>query len=171
MSLVLDENYTEKSIVIFGDTDALIRHSTEILNKGGYQNHALRPAQLNGPKRSGFVFPKTKLSDVRDLVQRLNSGAVATPSSTTVAPSRAVVSQVATTTSSTDTLVKNLSARLEAVESELQALRKLVLGGKGVATTPTVASVASAGDDEDGGEDMEDEPVVKSLIKRAVKRN
>jgi hypothetical protein len=67
--------------------------------------------------------------------------------------------------------VKNLSARLEAVESELQALRKLVLGGKGVATTPTVASVASAGDDEDGGEDMEDEPVVKSLIKRAVKRN
>ena len=169
MSLVLDENYTEKSIVIFGDTDALIRHSTEILNKGGYQNHALRPAQLNGPKRSGFVFPKTKLSDVRDLVQRLNSGAVATPS--TVAPSRAVVSQVATATSSTDTLVKNLSARLEAVESELQALRKLVLGGKGVATTPTVASVASAGDDEDGGEDMEDEPVVKSLIKRAVKRN
>lgn len=153
MPLHLDTDYSDKSIAIFGDLDSLNRFAPDILAANGMRNDKLRPANDGGPRRVGYVFSKKSLDTAQKLVARLNG----MPASYTPAP------VVSTSSSSVEQLVKNLSARLEAVESEVQALRKLVTGG-GKAPSASVVTTTSNEDDEEA--DMEDEPVVKSLIRR-----
>lgn len=160
-SLYLDENYSEKACVVFGDQATLHQNSTGFLAINGTLNYALRPQTDNGPKRAGFVFPKKKLPEVKDVLKKLSSGEPI--------PQKAPAA-VSTGSSNIETLVKNMSARLEALESEVQALRKLVTSSCPSATSSSTGTsakrpVAPPADDDDEG-DMEDEVVVKSLIKR-----
>lgn len=157
-ALYLDENYSEKACVVFGDQATLHNNSTAFLAINGTLNYALRPQTDNGPKRAGFVFPKKKLPEVKDALKKVANGEVP--------PQKAPAAPAASTGINLDSIVKNMSARLEALESEVQALRKLVTSTPQRVGATTASSTTKRPPVDDDDEGMEDEVVVKSLIKR-----
>jgi hypothetical protein len=70
---VFVHDYTEKAIAVFGNTKPYME---EIKNAGGKYNHNLK---YNGTTSPGWVFPKTKLTIVKQLVDKINEGKI-TPS-------------------------------------------------------------------------------------------
>ena len=70
---VFVQDYTEKAIAVFGNTKPYME---DIKNAGGKYNHNLK---YNGTTSPGWVFPKTKLASVKQLVAKINEGKI-TPS-------------------------------------------------------------------------------------------
>ena len=71
MSIVrLNEDYKEKAIAIFGNTKEYISHFKDM---NGIFNACLTD---NGSKAAGWIFPKTKLDKVRELVKKINNGSI-----------------------------------------------------------------------------------------------
>jgi hypothetical protein len=71
MSIVrLNEDYKERAIAVFGKTKDYIDHFKEMK---GLFNASLTD---NGSKAAGWIFPKTKLEQVRELVKKINNGSI-----------------------------------------------------------------------------------------------
>lgn len=71
MSIVrLNEDYKERAIAVFGKTKDYISHFKDI---NGLFNAGLTD---NGTKAAGWIFPKTKLEQVRELVRKINNGSI-----------------------------------------------------------------------------------------------
>jgi len=66
--VTLNEDYTQAAIALFGNTKPFL---SEIKNIGGIFNARLK---YNGSSAPGWIFPKTKLQVVRQLVNKINSG-------------------------------------------------------------------------------------------------
>lgn len=66
--VTLNEDYTQAAIALFGNTKPFL---SEIKNIGGIFNARLK---YNGSTAPGWIFPKTKLQGVRQLVNKINSG-------------------------------------------------------------------------------------------------
>ena len=66
----LNEDYTQAAIALFGNTKPYLG---EIKNIGGIFNARLKHAGSTAP---GWIFPKTKLQVVKQLVNKINSGEI-----------------------------------------------------------------------------------------------
>jgi len=66
----LNEDYTQAAVAIFGNTKPYL---TEIKKIGGIFNARLK---YNGSTAAGWIFPKTKLQVVKQLVNKINSGEI-----------------------------------------------------------------------------------------------
>ena len=66
--LIINENYTEKAIAVLGNTKPYL---TEFKNANGLFNARLK---CDNGTAAGWIFPKTKLQSVRQLVDKINNG-------------------------------------------------------------------------------------------------
>ena len=186
------EAYSEKAIAVFVATQHIAKYEPILTGLGSSANYALKGA--NGQqKRTGYVFPKGKLDAVS---QALSSGV--TPATPVVGVKKSVGSgnsgvtedkyeKLAQEFATLQKLVYNLTARLEAVEAEQQAARKVIgttpQESKGVKTKrpasagpvrpaqDSVYDMPEAYDDiSEGEEDMQDEPAPKAPFKSLIIR-
>jgi len=68
--LTINEDYKEKAIAVFGNSKPYLN---EIKNIGGLFNARLK---YKDGVAAGWIFPKTKLSTVKQLVEKINSGQI-----------------------------------------------------------------------------------------------
>jgi hypothetical protein len=132
--------YSERSFAVFGDTQ---NYRSYLLEWGGKFNPNLKAdnQDVNSTERKpGWIFPNTKLELVTKKLPTLDGAAVETPGGivNTTAPTaqitaasqpRSHVNGVVDKSEKfekLEKLVSVLSSRLEAVEAELNAMRKLV---------------------------------------------
>jgi len=178
------EEYTPKSIAVFID-DGVTKYDSALLALDSTPNKFLRGP--NDTKRTGWVFPKFKRSAVIAALEGVDGGSVNAPAAT--ATSSASAGSVGGSGASSScvgaagftggvdvvqlqSLVRNLSSRLEAVESEVTALRKLVTSGAASSATASSATASSGGktvtvaDMDDDMPEEDDTPFTKSLIRR-----
>lgn len=64
-------DYTEKAIAVFGDTKVMKDHLSSL---GGKFNPSLRGN--NEEKKPGWIFPKTKRSEVQSLLDKIKNGEI-----------------------------------------------------------------------------------------------
>ena len=170
------EDYSERAIAVFGDTQPY----KEVLSAlGGKFNPGLK-GLTSDTKRAGWVFPKGKKADVLAKISQPPPAPSTTAASTSESSSsttQATSSSYKSTSYSGDDrvgklekLVHSLTSRLEAVESELAASRKPKIGNlpSTIASTPAPATTTStkrswADDDDEEEMDDDDEPVKPSV--------
>jgi hypothetical protein len=71
MNKLIIETYSEKAIAVFGESKPI---KDNLSSLGGKFNPSLRG---NGDeKRAGWIFPKTKLDDVKKIIDQYNSGSI-----------------------------------------------------------------------------------------------
>jgi hypothetical protein len=64
------ESYSEKAIAVFGGSKPIKDHLASL---GGKFNPSLRGNNEN-EKRAGWIFPKTKQNDVKQIIDKFNNG-------------------------------------------------------------------------------------------------
>jgi hypothetical protein len=63
-------DYSEKAIAVFGDST---QYKVHLLNLNGKYNPSLRQ---NDQRQAGWIFPKTKKSEVEKLINQINNGTI-----------------------------------------------------------------------------------------------
>ena len=122
-------DYTEKAIAVFGDTKVMKDHLASL---GGKFNPSLRGN--NDDKKPGWIFPKTKRSEVQSLLDKIKSGQIdiseAPPSLETKASQK--ISASKSTRSVDDNFIfskemyLSLVSRIEKLETELALTKKIL---------------------------------------------
>jgi len=148
MSQITVESYSEKAIAVFGDTK-LIKDS--LLELKGKFNPSLKGANGSDEKRAGWIFPKTRLDDVKKLVESAKNGTLVQPSasssSTTQSSSTSTTSykkketQVGEFQFSKEMYLA-LVSRIERLEQEIKLSNTIIQTLTGKSVKQTVSSVA-----------------------------
>jgi dGTP triphosphohydrolase len=164
------EQYSEKCIAVFGDTQ---NFKDVLMQLGGKFNPMLKG--LNDTKRPGWVFVKN--NDIRaKLLQSLQNGGSSqanNSSSTTTLKKTSTVSPsiVASTNDELMKIVQQLSKRLDSVETELFAVRKILHAIDTPSLTKRVLSTnqdqTMQEDDEDVIEDYDDDEDQQTSVKKS----
>ena len=126
------ESYSEKAIAVFGSTKPIKDHLASL---GGKFNPSLRGNNEN-EKRAGWIFPKTKQNDVKQIIDKYNNGSleVITPqeTSSTLAKPEHPVNKKSYSKSSdsefyfTKEMYLAINTRLERLESENELLKRII---------------------------------------------
>jgi len=172
----INENYTEKAVAVFGNTKPYLE---ELKNIGGKYNQYLKQ---NGSTSPGWIFPKTKLSVLKALVDKINNGSIKPAvaekkeSSAPVVRNTEVKTEQKSSTENTVVLSKDefkyIMNTLQKLEQEVNALKKQL--------NPTVVAVKkavvkkqetppSSESDEDYDEDQDDDEEEEE-VKKPVKK-
>jgi len=165
---IVIESYSEKAIAVFGDTKAIKDH---LLAMNGKFNPSLRG---NGDeKRAGWIFPKTKLDEVKKLVDSAKSNQLSTIPSTEKKVYTKKVESQSNDFIITKDMYLSLISRIEKLESELTISKKIIEKLSPIPTKTQVKPTIVFQDDEDD-EDVEvseDEDEEKTIApKRLLSR-
>jgi len=174
----INENYTEKAVAVFGNTKPYLE---ELKNSGGKYNQYLKQ---NGSTSPGWIFPKTKLSVLKSLVDKINNGsikpAVVEKKDTTTPVSRNTETKAEQKSCTENTVVlskdefKYIMNTLQKLEQEVNALKKQL--------NPTVAAVkkpivkkqetppSSESEEEDDNQEEEEEEEEEEEVKKPAKK-
>ena len=122
-------DYTEKAIAVFGDTKVMKDHLASL---GGKFNPSLRGN--NEEKKPGWIFPKTKRSEVQSLLDKIKSGQIdiseAPPSLETKASQKISASKSSKAVDDNFIFSKemylSLVSRIEKLETELALTKKIL---------------------------------------------
>ena len=184
--------YSEKACAVFFSSprDAVINGYDELMTQlGGKKNPSLKGLQATDPKREGYIFSIKRKAEIEKALAafRPTSSSAALTSATVHSSSvhltesssesvEAIKNASSSTPSSTDKMVQMLSARVEALETQLDALQRLVSTHIGVSAPAApaankrggtkVATQRTNGGDDDNDEDMRGEEPTPSLIVR-----
>ena len=152
------EDYSEKAIAVFGDTKPISERLGAI--QGSKFNPCLRGVGEN--KRPGWIFPKTRRSEVESLLQtiqqELKSGDFK-PSQTDSSTKPKTIKSVASSSSSADSSVLS---RIEILEAKVETLTKTLSSLK-THTPPSDSSTKPKVSKTWADEEDEDEEEVKPI--------
>ena len=157
------ENYSEKSIAVFAENLGPYADILESLN--GTRNNRLKGP--NDSKRTGYVFPKHKMTEVQTALQNFDTKGVVPTSSTPVPPSTSSTPSLTSASPATakdseqlqklQKLVQQLTTRLDAAEAEISSLRKLVLNPLPSKSLPKTQESSSSSNTTNEMEDEDSE--------------
>ena len=120
-------DYTEKAIAVFGDTKVIKDH---LAGLGGKFNPSLKGD--NDDKRAGWIFPKTKRSEVQSLLEKSKKGELPSLSNEDNNSSKPHVFEPKRTQKNdsdfvlTKEMYLSLITRIEKLETELALTKKIL---------------------------------------------
>jgi len=120
-------DYTEKAIAVFGDTKIIKDH---LAGLGGKFNPSLKGD--NDDKRAGWIFPKTKRSEVQSLLEKSKKGELPTLNSEENSSSKPHAFEPKRTVKNesefilTKEMYLSLVTRIEKLETELALTKKII---------------------------------------------
>ncbi len=120
-------DYTEKAIAVFGDTKIIKDH---LAGLGGKFNPSLKGD--NDDKRAGWIFPKTKRSEVQSLLEKSKKGELPTLNSEENSSSKPHAFEPKRTVKNdsefilTKEMYLSLVTRIEKLETELSLTKKII---------------------------------------------
>jgi hypothetical protein len=120
-------DYTEKAIAVFGDTKIIKEH---LAGLGGKFNPSLKGD--NDDKRAGWIFPKTKRSEVQSLLEKSKKGELPTLNSEENSSSKPHAFEPKRTVKNdsefilTKEMYLSLVTRIEKLETELSLTKKII---------------------------------------------
>ena len=145
------EDYSEKAIAVFGDTKPISERLGAI--QGSKFNPCLRGVGEN--KRPGWIFPKTRRSEVESLLQTIQQEVKSgdfKPSQSDLSSKPKTTKTFASATSSVDSSVLSrieiLEAKVETLIKALSAL-KTTIPPSDISTKPKVSKTWADEEDED----------------------
>jgi len=152
------EDYSEKAIAVFGDTKPISDRLAAI--QGSKFNPSLRG--VGETKRPGWIFPKTRRSEVESLLQtikqEMGSGAF-----------KPVVSKPVSkaTSSSASPVDSSLLSRIEILEAKVETLSKALAKLQTSKLNPSTGSSKTNNwaDEEDSDEDVKPSGLLRSSRK------
>jgi peptidoglycan hydrolase-like amidase len=175
----INENYTEKAVAVFGNTKPYLE---ELKNIGGKYNQYLKQ---NGSTSPGWIFPKTKLSVLKALVDKINNGSIKPAAvvekkdtnSTSVSRTPEVKVEQKSSTENTVVLSKDefkyIMNTLQKLEQEVNALKKQLNPTVAVVKKPIVKkqeTPPSSESEEDYDEEEQDDEEEEEEVKKPVKK-
>jgi hypothetical protein len=144
-------DYSEKAIAVFGDSTPYKIH---LLNLNGKFNPSLRQ---NDQRQAGWIFPKTKKSEVEKIINQINNGTI-TASEQPTEHKEYKEYKVSKNTTEKEYVSKqdfmNLVSKVERLEQEYNNLLKSI--GKNP-SKHTKSSNQSSGSEEEQEEEEESE--------------
>lgn len=154
-------NYSDRAVAVFGNTKP---YSETLKQAGGCYNPSLKYGNDEETRRPGWIFPKSKETNVKQLVDNLNSQPQPTPSSSSSSTSKPTYSK------SVDTIDKKtfmaLVTRVERLEQELKLLQQ----GAGIKNTNSKNESVVFEDEEDEEYVSEEEEVVVKKKGRLLRK-
>lgn len=171
-TVYLNDNYSEKSIALFGNTKP---YSSEIMKIGGKFNPSLKTSSDEDSARGpGWVFSKSKKNTVQELVSQINSGVIKPSETTSSKSKKSSSSSSAGSVGSIDTdnfITKQafmaLVSRVERLEQELRLIHQST-GKCSVESSGKKESVKEKqqiifDEDDNDSENEEDRPIPRLL--------
>jgi len=149
-------DYSEKAIAVFGDST---QYKVHLLNLNGKFNPSLRQ---NDQRQAGWIFPKTKKSEVEKLINQINNGSITALEQ----PTEHKEYKVSKNTTEKEYVSKqdfmNLVSKVEKLEQEYNNLLKSI--GK---TPPKQTKKESSSEEEpEEDEESEEEEKPKRLLRK-----
>jgi len=149
-------DYSEKAIAVFGDST---QYKVHLLNLNGKFNPSLRQ---NDQRQAGWIFPKTKKSEVEKLINQINNGTITASEQ----PTEHKEYKVSKNTTEKEYVSKqdfmNLVSKVEKLEQEYNNLLKSI--GK---TPPKQTKKESSSEEEpEEDEESEEEEKPKRLLRK-----
>ncbi len=118
------EDYSEKAIAVFGDTKPISDRLSSI--QGSKFNPSLRG--VGESKRPGWIFPKTRRSEVENVLQAIKKEIESGDFKPSV--SKPVVSKPTSASTSVGSVDSSLLSRIEILEAKVETLSKALANMK-----------------------------------------
>jgi|688.fasta_scaffold98615_4 hypothetical protein len=134
-------DYTEKAIAVFGDTKIIKDH---LAGLGGKFNPSLKGD--NDDKRAGWIFPKTKRSEVQSLLEKSKKGELPTLNNEENSSSKPHAFEPKRSVKNdsefilTKEMYLSLVTRIEKLETELALTKKIIFKENNSSTSTSVTS-------------------------------
>ena len=176
--VTINESYTEKAVAVFGNTKPYLE---ELKNIGGKYNQYLKQ---NGSTSPGWIFPKTKLSILKALVDKINNGSIkpavlVEKKENTVSSKAEVKTEQKPSTDSNNVVLskdefKYIMNTLQRLEQEVNALKKQVSPTSTYAIVKKVAkkeeTPPSSESEDYNEEDYDEEEEEEEMVKKPAKK-
>ena len=155
-------DYSEKAIAVFGDSTP---YKINLLNLNGKFNPSLRQ---NDQRQAGWIFPKTKKSEVEKLINQINNGTL-TASEQPIEHKEYREQKTSKNITEKEYVSKedfmNLVSKVERLEQEYNNLLKS-MGKNPPKQTKKENSNQSSGSEEEPEEESEEEEKPKRLLRK-----